>query len=226
MMSEPRIAWEDDDLLIVDKPAGLLVHPAPGSSEPTLVDLLGDRAAGGPDPERPGIVHRLDRDTSGLLVVARSPRAHAELSRMIAEREVAREYSALVAGRPASRTGTIDAPLGRDHRSPDLVVVGGRRPRPAVTHFEVDEALPRETLLRVRLETGRTHQIRAHLLAIGVPIVGDPRYGGGTDRHGLGRQFLHSRNLSFDHPLGGERIEVESPLPPDLADALERARAV
>lgn len=224
-MSEPRIVWEDEDLAVVDKPAGLIVHPAPGSSGPTLVDRLGDLPAGGTDPERPGIVHRLDRDTSGLLVVARTARAHAELGRMIADREVSRSYVALVDGKPRSRTGTIDAPLGRDHRSPDLVVVGGRRPRPAVTHFEVAEALPRETLLDVRLETGRTHQIRAHLLAIGVPIVGDPRYGGGTaGRYGLERQFLHARRLAFDHPLGDGRIDVESPLPDDLAAALELAR--
>jgi 23S rRNA pseudouridine1911/1915/1917 synthase len=224
-MSGVQILWEDEDLVVVDKPAGLIVHAAPGSTGPTLVDQLGDIPAGGSDPERPGIVHRLDRDTSGLLVVARSARAHAELGRMISDRAVSRSYTALVDGRPESRTGTIDAPLGRDHRSPELVVVGGRRPRPSITHFEVAEILPRETLLDVDLETGRTHQIRAHLLAIGVPIVGDPRYGGDTaGRYGLQRQFLHARRLVFDHPLGAGRIEVESPLPGDLAAALELAR--
>jgi len=224
-MSAPQIVWEDDDLVVVDKPAGLIVHRAPGSSGPTLVDVLGDLPAGGADPERPGIVHRLDRDTSGLLVVAKTPPAHSELGRMIADREVSRSYTALVDGRPQSRTGTIDAPLGRDHRSPDRVVVGGRRPRPAVTHFEVAETLPRETLLDVSLETGRTHQIRAHLEAIGVPIVGDPRYGGGSaGRYGLERQFLHARRLAFDHPLGSGRIDVESPIPDDLVAALEQAR--
>ena len=219
----PRIAYSDEHLAVVDKPAGLLVHPAPGNPGPTLVEALGDLLGGGEDPERPGIVHRLDRDTSGLLVVARTPRAHAELSRMIAAREVTREYVALVEGCPPSRTGKIDAPLGRDHRSPERVVVGGRRPRPAVTHFEVRERLPREALLDIRLETGRTHQIRAHLQAIGNPIAGDPQYGSGR-RYGLERQFLHSRRLAFEHPLGTGALEFESELPADLAAALEQAR--
>jgi len=219
------IVWEDEHLAVVDKPAGLLVHPAPGNPGPTLVDALETegRPLGGGDPERPGIVHRLDRDTSGLLVVARDAETHAALSAMIAARSVSREYVALVEGRPPSRTGTIDAPLGRDHRAPERVVVGGRRPRPAVTHFEVRETLPRETLLDVRLETGRTHQIRAHLLAIGHPVVGDPQYGSGP-RYGLRRQFLHSRRLAFEHPITGESLELESDLPTDLGDALEQAR--
>ncbi len=185
--------------------------------------MLGDLLGGGDDPARPGIVHRLDRDTSGLLVVAREPEAHKALSAMIAAREVTRQYAALVEGCPPSRTGKIDAPLGRDHRSPERVVVGGRRPRPAVTHFEVAERLPREALLDVRLETGRTHQIRAHLQAIGNPVVGDPQYGSGR-RYGLERQFLHSRRLAFAHPLTEEPLEFESELPADLATALEQAR--
>ena len=189
----------------------------------SLVEALGDLLGGGDDPARPGIVHRLDRDTSGLLVVAREPEAHKALSAMIAAREVTRQYAALVEGCPPSRTGKIDAPLGRDHRSPERVVVGGRRPRPAVTHFEVRERLPREALLEVRLETGRTHQIRAHLQAIGNPVVGDPQYGSGR-RYGLERQFLHSRRLAFEHPLGKGPLEFESELPADLAAALEQAR--
>jgi len=221
---EPRIAWSDSHLAIVDKPAGLLSHPAPGNAGPNLVAALGDLLGGGDDPDRPGIVHRLDRDTSGLLVVARTAEAHTALSALIAAREVSREYAALVEGCPPSRTGKIDAPLGRDHRSPERVVVGGRRPRPAVTHFEVRERLTRDALLDVRLETGRTHQIRAHLLAIGHPVAGDPQYGS-AGRYGLERQFLHSRRLSFEHPLTGEALEVESPLPADLAAALEVARA-
>jgi len=227
-MPEPRIAYSDEHLAIVDKPAGLLVHAAPGTTGPTLVDALGDLLAGGEDPERPGIVHRLDRDTSGLLVVARTPAAHAALSRMIADREVSREYAALVAGCPPSRTGKIDAALGRDHRAPERVVVGGRRPRPAVTHFEVRERLARDALLEVRLETGRTHQIRVHLEAIGHPVAGDPQYGGGTTRrrYGLERQFLHSRRLALEHPLTGDQLEAESDLPEDLQAALEAARAV
>jgi 23S rRNA pseudouridine1911/1915/1917 synthase len=221
---EPRVVLADEHLAIIDKPAGLLVHAAPGNPGPTLVDALGDLLGGGEDPERPGIVHRLDRDTSGLMVVARSAEAHAALSRMIADREVTREYVALVEGVPPSRTGKIDAPLGRDHRAPERVVVGGRRPRRAVTHFEVREVAGRDGLLDLRLETGRTHQIRAHLLAIGHPIAGDPTYGN-KGRYGLERQFLHSRRIAFDHPLGGGRIDLESELPPDLAAALEQARA-
>lgn len=225
MSAEPRIVWQDDHLAVVDKPAGLIVHPAPGNPGPSLVEALGDLPGGGDDPQRPGIVHRLDKDTSGLLIVARSPEAHRALSSMIAAREVSRSYTALVDGCPASRTGKIDAPLGRDHRSPELVVVGGRRPRPAVTHFEVVERLAREALLDVRLETGRTHQIRAHLLAIGSPIVGDPQYGGGSaGRYGLDRQFLHSRHLAFEHPISGGEMEFESDLPGDLGRALEAAR--
>jgi 23S rRNA pseudouridine1911/1915/1917 synthase len=220
---EPRIVLSDEHLAVVDKPAGLIVHAAPGAPGPTLVDALGDLLAGGTDPDRPGIVHRLDRDTSGLLVVARSGEAHAALSAAIAAREVRRHYTALVEGTPGSRTGTIDAALGRDHRAPERVIVGGRRPRPAVTHFEVVERLPQDSLLEVRLETGRTHQIRAHMLAIGHPVAGDPQYGG-PGRHGLARQFLHSRRIAFAHPLTGEPVEAESPLPDDLEAALALAR--
>ncbi len=220
---EPRVVWSDRWLAVVDKPAGLVVHPAPGHHGPTLVEALGPLLGGGPDPQRPGIVHRLDRDTSGLIVVARTDQAHAALSKAIAARAVERIYLALVEGVPESRTGTIDAPLGRDHRSPDRVVVGGRRPRPAVTHFEVRERLGTAALLEVRLETGRTHQIRAHLRAIGHPICGDPTYGS-AGRYGLERQFLHARSLRFAHPADGRRLRFGSPIPADLQTALERAR--
>ncbi len=227
MTTRSLVVWEDEYLAVVDKPAGLIVHPAPGNPGPSLVEALGELPGGGEDPQRPGIVHRLDKDTSGLLVVARNPAAHKALSAMIAAREVSREYVALVDGCPSSRTGKIDAPLGRDHRSPERVIVGGRRPRPAVTHFEVRERLPREALLEVRLETGRTHQIRAHLLAIGSPIVGDRQYGssGSVGRYGLERQFLHSCRLAFEHPMGKGSLEFESDLPDDLARALALARA-
>jgi 23S rRNA pseudouridine1911/1915/1917 synthase len=220
----PRIVLEDEWLAVVDKPAGLIVHAAPGHHGTTLVDELGPMLGGGDDPERPGIVHRLDRDTSGLLVVARGEQAHAALSKMIERREVKRGYLALVEGCPSSRTGTIDAPLGRDHRSPEKVVVGGRRARPAVTHFEVAERVGRDALLEVRLETGRTHQIRAHLKAIGHPVCGDPVYGH-RGMHGLARQFLHAAELGFGHPFTGERVEAKSPLPEELAAALDRARS-
>ncbi len=220
---EPRVVWSDEHLAVIDKPAGLLVHRAPGNPEESLVEALGKLLAGGADPDRPGIVHRLDRDTSGLLVVARGEEVHSRLARMIAAREVSREYLALVEGCPPSRSGTIDAPLGRDHRSPERIVVGGRRSRSAVTHFEVRERLAREALLEVRLETGRTHQIRAHLLAIGHPVCGDPQYGT-PGRLGLARQFLHSRRLAFAHPFSGAALDLQSPLPADLEAALARAR--
>ncbi len=220
----PRILYSDEWLAVVEKPAGLIVHEAPGHTGPTLVDALAELLAGGPDPIRPGIVHRLDRDTSGLLLVARSEPAHRALSKLIAEREVGRGYVALVAGCPSSRTGTIDAPLGRDHRSPERVVVGGRRARNAVTHFEVRERIGGDALLDVRLETGRTHQIRAHLAAIGHSVCGDPTYGG-AGRYGLERQFLHARLLSFAHPEDQRPMSFTSELPPDLDAALGRAQA-
>ncbi len=219
----PKIVHRDEWMAVIEKPAGLIVHPAPGRSEPTLVDLLGDILAGGEDPVRPGIVHRLDRDTSGLMMVASDPEAHAALSEAIAAREVKRHYLALVEGSPSSRTGKIEAPLGRDHRAPERVVVGGRRPRDAVTHFEVIERVGSDALLSLRLETGRTHQIRAHMEAIGHPVCGDRTYGG-RRRHGLQRQFLHSARLAFAHPHSGEPMEFESGLPDDLAAALVVAR--
>ena len=216
------VVHRDDSVVVVDKPAGLVVHPAPGHRGGTLADQLRGVAAGGPS-DRPGIVHRLDKDTSGLLVVAASPEAHADLSRQVREHSMEREYVALIEGRPESRTGTIDAPVGRDHRARERMTVGGRRPRDARTHFEVLEALPDDTLVQARLETGRTHQIRAHFAAIGHPVAGDPRYGH-AGRHGLERQFLHARRLAFRHPETGERLELRSELPSELDSALRRAR--
>jgi 23S rRNA pseudouridine1911/1915/1917 synthase len=217
-----EIAWEDEHLLVVDKPAGVVVHPAHGHREGTLVQALAGRVAGGEDPARAGIVHRLDRDTSGLLVVARSEPVHAALKRLLAGRRLVREYLALVEGRPSARRGTIDAPLGRDRRVRTRVSTDTEEPREAVTHFEVERALPHDTLLRVRLETGRTHQIRAHMRAIGHPVAGDPEYGT-RGRYGLARQFLHAARLAFPHPVTGAAVDVASPLPEDLAAALERA---
>jgi 23S rRNA pseudouridine1911/1915/1917 synthase len=217
-----EIAWEDEHLLVVDKPAGVVVHPAHGHREGTLVQALAGRVAGGEDPARAGIVHRLDRDTSGLLVVARSEPVHAALKRLLAGRRLVREYLALVEGRPSARRGMIDAPLGRDRRVRTRVSTDTEEPREAVTHFEVERALPHDTLLRVRLETGRTHQIRAHMRAIGHPVAGDPEYGT-RGRYGLARQFLHAARLAFPHPVTGAAVDVASPLPEDLAAALERA---
>jgi len=220
-----EVAFEDDSLLVVDKPAGVVVHPAPGHPTGTLVEALAGRAAGGPDPWRPGIVHRLDRDTSGLLIVAKTDTVHRALQEMLRRREIRREYLVLVEGRPDARTGTIDAPIGRDRRRRTAHSTRTAAPRAAVTHFEIERMLPRTTLLRVRLETGRTHQIRVHLAAIGHPVCGDRQYGGGPSgrRLGLTRQFLHSARLGFTHPATRAPIACESKLPVDLLRTLEAA---
>jgi 23S rRNA pseudouridine1911/1915/1917 synthase len=219
---ELRIVHLDEALAVVDKPAGLVVHPAPSHEGTTLVDELGDILGGGGDPERPGIVHRLDKGTSGLLVVARSDEAHAALQAQVQRREVERVYLALAGGRLGSRTGTIDAPIGRASRQRHRMAVSGSASREARTHFTVLELLPLESYIEARLETGRTHQIRAHFAAIGHPLTGDPTYGG-AERYGLRRQFLHAHRLAFDHPVGGERLAFESELPEDLAEALVAA---
>jgi 23S rRNA pseudouridine1911/1915/1917 synthase len=215
------IVYSDAHLLVIDKPAGLVVHPARGHREGTLSQLLAGAAAGG-DPERAGIVHRLDRDTSGLLVVARSEEAHALLQAALKERQIEREYITLVLGRPPARSGTIEAPIGRDPQVRTRMAIGGNAAREARTHFELQRALAGYSLLSVKLETGRTHQIRVHMQAIGHPVAGDPEYGA-PGALGLDRQFLHARRLAFAHPIGGARVEVDSPLPADLARALERA---
>jgi 23S rRNA pseudouridine1911/1915/1917 synthase len=219
-----RVVHLDDFLAVVDKPAGLVVHPAPSHTGTTLVDELAEVLGGGEDPERPGIVHRLDKGTSGLLVVARDDETHATLQQLVREREVERVYLALAGGRLASRTGTIDAPVGRSARQRHRMAVSGAASRHARTHFAVEELLPRETFLEARLETGRTHQIRAHFAAIGHPLTGDTTYGG-ADRYGLERQFLHAHRLSFRHPRTGEELSFTSPLPQDLATALQAAHA-
>jgi 23S rRNA pseudouridine1911/1915/1917 synthase len=219
---ELRIAYEDEHLMVVDKPAGLVVHPAPGHATGTLVHgLLAHDVAGG-DEDRPGIVHRLDRDTSGLMVVARSDEAHRRLQELVRHRELERHYLALVVGKPRSRAGRIEAPIGRDRREPTRHSLDTDAPRDAVTHFEVVELFPRHALLGVRLETGRTHQIRVHLGAVGLPVAGDPVYGRPHEL-GLERQFLHAARLAFTHPFTGERVDVQSPLPDDLALALRAA---
>ena len=216
------VVYSDDHLLVVMKPAGLLVHGVPGYSGPTLAGALMGRAGGGP-PGRAGIVHRLDRDTSGLLVVARDEETLRRLQAQLRRRRVRRTYVALVRGRPPSRTGRIEAAIGRDRRDPSRQSLDSERPRDAVTHFELVEALPGRSLLHVTLETGRTHQIRVHMAAIGHPVVGDRVYGHGAEL-GLDRQFLHAAELAFAHPMSGEPIEVSAPLPPDLEAALRLAR--
>jgi len=209
-----EVVLEDEHLMVVDKPAGLVTHPAPGHRGTTLAEALGGH-----------LVHRLDRDTSGLLIVARTEAVQKALQAQLKAREVRREYLALVIGHPDAESGTIDAPLGRDRRRRTVMSTRTDVPRQAVTHFEVVSRLPRTALLRVRLETGRTHQIRAHLAAIDHPVCGDPAYGGREcgRRLGLERQFLHATSLMFRHPLTGEMEVCESKPPVDLRRALDVA---
>jgi 23S rRNA pseudouridine1911/1915/1917 synthase len=227
---EFTVVHEDDDVLVIDKPAGLVVHPGAGNATATLVHGLlaryPDIASVGDDPIRPGIVHRLDRDTSGLLVVARSPAAHAALTEALRARIVTRRYRTLAWGHLEDPRGLVDAPIARSPREPTkmAVVVGGREAR---TGYEVvrrfDLPVPC-TEVQCRLETGRTHQIRVHLQAIGHPVVGDPRYGGRRQSFPVSRQFLHAEHLAFAHPATGESLAFDSPLPADLADVLARLR--
>jgi 23S rRNA pseudouridine1911/1915/1917 synthase len=219
-----EIAYQDEYLLVVDKPAGVVVHPARGHRDGTLAQALAGAAAGGEEPQRAGIVHRLDRDTSGLLVVARTDAVHRALKSMLAARRLRREYLVLVDGHPSSVSGTIDAAIGRDRRDRVTMSLDTDAPREARTHFQVERMLPRAALLRVVLDTGRTHQIRVHLAAIGLPVCGDPTYGV-PERYGLKRQFLHATRLTFEHPVTQETVDVVSPLPDDLQAALERAAA-
>ncbi len=215
------IAWEDEHLLVVDKPSGVVVHPGAGHVRGTLAGALRGRGATGGPEDRAGIVHRLDRDTSGLLVVARSEEAFSRLQGLVRRRALEREYLALVRGRPSSRRGRIEAPIGRDRQHPTRHSLDTHTPRDAVTHFEVAELLPDHTLLRVKLETGRTHQIRVHLAAIDLPVLGDRVYG--VPGLGLERQFLHACRLAFPHPITGEAIDVSSELPAELQEALALA---
>ncbi len=235
------VVYEDDALLVVDKPAGLVVHPAPGHPRGTLVNALLHHVsdlAGIGGRLRPGIVHRLDRDTSGLMVVAKHDVAHQALSRQLAERKVRRTYTAATWGHLRDSHATVDAPIGRDPRARQrmAVVEGGRR---AVTHLGVRERWSAAELLEVRLETGRTHQIRVHLAHIGHPVVGDGVYGRGWERgmsgparrwagelaRRTGRQFLHAAALAFTHPVQGTAMSFRSPLPLDLAEVATWARA-
>jgi 23S rRNA pseudouridine1911/1915/1917 synthase len=217
-----EVAYEDEHLLVVDKPAGVVVHPARGHWAGTLAQALEGRAAGGEDAWRAGIVHRLDRDTSGLLVVAKNNEVHRALKELLARRRLRREYVALVDGHPPARTGTIDAPIGRHRRDRKLMSIDSDEPREARTHFEIERLLPDAALLNVALDTGRTHQIRVHLAAIGHPVSGDPQYGK-PGQFGLERQFLHAARLAFPHPVTGQDVDVRSELPDDLCAALARA---
>jgi 23S rRNA pseudouridine1911/1915/1917 synthase len=214
----PPLVYEDEHLAVVDKPAGLVVHAGAGHAAGTLVDALAGFVGGG-EEGRTGIVHRLDRDTSGLMVVARSEEAHARLAALVRARGLERTYLALVLGRPRSRRGRVEAPIGRDRDDPTRVSLDSDTPREAITHFEAERLWPEHALLRVRLETGRMHQIRVHLAAIDLPVVGDRVYG--VTGQGLDRQFLHAARLAFTHPFTGMRVDVASPLPPDLQAHLD-----
>jgi 23S rRNA pseudouridine1911/1915/1917 synthase len=209
------VVFEDEYLLVVEKPAGLVVHPGAGNRSGTLVNaLLGRGIAGGDDPSRPGVVHRLDRDTSGLMMLAKGEPAYSRLVAEMGGRRVRRVYRAVVVGEGLPETGTVDSPVGRDPDNPTLMAAGVGRP--AVTHFEVLGEGGGYSMLRVRLETGRTHQIRVHLSAIGYPIYADPLYGEAVPGR---RLWLHAENLAFEHPVTGERLEFESPVPEDLRDS-------
>lgn len=217
------VVHEDADVMVVDKPFGLVVHPGAGQASGTLASGILERhpeVEGVGQPDRWGLVHRLDRDTSGLLVVALNDAAYRSLGAQVRSRSVEREYLALVDGELAVPTGTVDAPIARDpaRTRRRRVTPDGK---PARTHYQVEEAYPAAgmTLLRVRLETGRTHQIRVHLAAIDHPLAGDPVYRLGPDRVPVPRLFLHATRLAFDHPATGERLDFTSPLPPDLAAA-------
>ena len=206
------VVFEDEHLIVVDKPAGLVVHPGAGNLSGTLVNALLDRGiSGGEDPSRPGVVHRLDRDTSGLMVLARGEPAYSRLVGMMSRREVGRVYRAVVVGTGLPETGTVDAPVGRDPDNPTLMAAGVGKE--AVTHFEKLAESVEHTMLRVRLETGRTHQIRVHLSAIGCPVFADPLYGKPVPGR---RLWLHAEKLSFRHPVTGERQDFEAPVPEDL----------
>ena len=210
------IVYEDDRLLVVDKPAGVVVHPAPGHEHGTLAQGLVEHGARGGHELRPGIVHRLDKDTSGLLIVAKDDRAYQALVAAMERRDIKRVYVTLLRGDLPQDDGTIDAPIGRhvrDRKRMSLHTTAGKR---AVTHFRVLGRVPGFTLVRVRLETGRTHQIRVHFAALGFPVAGDVQYGGRERPEGLDRQFLHAAQLAFPHPEDGRQISFERPLPSDL----------
>jgi 23S rRNA pseudouridine1911/1915/1917 synthase len=221
------IVYEDEDLLVVNKAPGVVVHPAPGHLEDTLVNALlayRPELRGVGSAERPGIVHRLDKDTSGLLLVARHARALAALTEQMRLRQIRKRYLALVEGQVALDQGSIEAPIGRDARHRHQMTITTRGSREARSHFRVLRRFARHTLLLVELETGRTHQIRVHLQAIGHPVAGDPIYGHGSQRRlpGLERQFLHAYQLLLHHPVSGQPLDLEAPLPPDLERVLQR----
>ena len=223
------IVYEDDDLLVVNKPKGMVVHPAPGNRDKTLVNALlyhcGDSLSGINGVIRPGIVHRIDKDTSGLLIVAKNDFAHQSLAAQIKEHTFTREYEAVVYGHLREQSGTVDAPIGRHPTDRKKMTVTQKNSRCAVTHYQVLEELPGFSYVRLRLETGRTHQIRVHMAYLGHPVAGDPVYGPKKVIPSLNGQCLHARVIGFRHPRDGQYIELTSPLPPYFTDFLARLRS-
>ena len=220
------IVYEDGDLIVVNKPRGLVVHPAPGHPDGTLVNALlhhcGGSLSGIGGEQRPGIVHRIDRDTSGLLIVAKNDFAHQSLSAQLADRSLSRIYEAVVHGGFRADSGTVDAPIGRHPADRKRMAVTEKNSRRAVTHWEVIERYAGYTHIRCKLETGRTHQIRVHMAHIGHPLLGDMVYGAGKSEKGLEGQCLHARTLKFIHPRTGEHVELTSPLPEYFTGVLSR----
>ena len=223
-----EIVYEDDDLIVVNKPKGLVVHPAPGHESGTLVNALlwhcGDTLSGIGGVTRPGIVHRLDMDTSGLMLCAKNDRAHQLLSAQLSDRSLSRVYEAILRGTPRDMEGTVDAPIGRSPNDRKKMAVTQNHSRKAVTHYRVLETYPGFSYVRCKLETGRTHQIRVHMAHIGHPVAGDPLYGGGKSELGLTSQCLHARYIQFIHPSTGERMDFASELPAEFTQALARLR--
>lgn len=223
------IVYEDDDLLVVNKPKGMVVHPAPGNRDKTLVNALlyhcGDSLSGINGVIRPGIVHRIDKDTSGLLIVAKNDFAHQSLAAQIKEHSFTREYEAVVYGHLREQSGTVDAPIGRHPTDRKKMTVTQKNSRRAVTHYQVLEELPGFSYVRLRLETGRTHQIRVHMAYLGHPVAGDPVYGPKKVIPSLNGQCLHARVIGFRHPRDSRYIELTSPLPPYFTDFLARLRS-
>ena len=220
------VVYEDGDLIVVNKPRGMVVHPAPGHPDGTLVNALlyhcGDSLSGVGGEKRPGIVHRIDKDTSGLIVAAKNDAAHLKLSAQLSDPSLRREYEAIVRGRLRADSGTIDAPIGRHPTDRKRMAVTQKGSRSAVTHWEVLARYRGYTHVRCRLETGRTHQIRVHMAHIGHPLLGDYTYGAPSPDKGLEGQCLHARRLRFVHPASGERVELECPLPDYFCEVLKK----
>ena len=220
------VVYEDGDVVVVNKPRGMVVHPAPGHPDGTLVNALlyhcGDSLSGIGGEKRPGIVHRIDKDTSGLLIVAKNDFAHQALSAQLADRSLSRVYEAVVRGNLREDTGTVDRPIGRHPTDRKRMAVTDRNSRPAVTHWEVLARYRGYTLVRCRLETGRTHQIRVHMASLGHPLLGDFTYGAPSPEKGLEGQCLHARELKFIHPRTGEPVHLETPLPAYFQDVLSK----